>query len=140
MAGAIPFPSTRPIAFTRLVPRGLVDKNGVDIPLPGEPQEIVAFSGIAQNDQFEHSLRTSGFLVRRFFGFPDHHRYRPADIERIRSASDGLPVVTTEKDLVRMPREAPFLVAALRVEVEFLSGWEDLSLFLLERIGRREKR
>jgi tetraacyldisaccharide 4'-kinase len=139
MVGAIPFPSKRPIAFTRLVPRGLVDRDGVDIPLPGEPREIVAFSGIAQNDRFEHFLRTSGYLVRRFFGFPDHHRYRPADLERIRSASDGLPIVTTEKDLVRMPRESPFRVAALRVEVEFLSGREDLSRLLLERIGRWEK-
>ncbi len=140
MAGAIPFPSTRPIAFTRLVPRGLVDIDGVDIPMPGEPREIVAFSGIAQHDQFEHSLRTSGFLVRRFFGFPDHHRYRRADLERIRAASDGLPVVTTEKDLVRLPSEAPFPVAGFRVGVEFLSGWEDLSRLLLERIGRREER
>jgi tetraacyldisaccharide 4'-kinase len=140
MVGAIPFPSTRPIAFSRLVPGGLVDRDGADTFLPGEPREIVAFSGIAQNDQFEQSLRTSGYLVRRFFGFPDHHRYRPADIERIRFASDGLPVVTTEKDLFRIPREVPFQVAAFRVDVEFLSGWEDLSRLLLERIGRREKR
>ena len=140
VAGAVPFPSTRPIAFSRLVPRGLVDRDGVDTVLPGEPREIVAFSGIAQNDQFELSLRTSGYLVRRFFGFPDHHRYRPSDLERIRSASGGLPVLTTEKDLVRVPREVPFRVAALRVGVEFLSGWEDLSRLLLERIGRREER
>lgn len=140
MAGSLPFPSTKPVAFTRLVPRGLVDRHGAETALPGEPREIAAFSGIAQNDQFEHSLRASGYLVRRFFGFPDHHRYRPADLERIRAASEGLPVVTTEKDLVRLPCETPFPVAALRVGVEFLSGWEDLSSLLLERIGRRGQR
>jgi hypothetical protein len=41
--------------------------------------------------------------------------------------------------MVRLPSEVPFPVAALRVGVEFLSGWEDLSRLILERIERRRE-
>jgi tetraacyldisaccharide 4'-kinase len=139
-AGAVPFPSERPVAFSRIVPRLLVDRDGGESPLPMVEKEIAAFSGIARNEQFEDALRASGFLVRSFHGFRDHHPYRTADLETIRAAAGGLPVVTTEKDMVRLPAEVPFPVAALRVEVDFLSGWEELSRLLLDRIGRRENR
>ncbi len=135
--GRVPFPPRRTVAFTRLVPRSLIDRGGAKTPLPAEPARIVGFSGIAQNERFEETLRASGFLVERFLGFRDHHPYRAADLERIRAAAAGMPVITTEKDMVRLPAKVPFPVAALRVEVEFLSGWDDLSRLLLERIGRR---
>ncbi len=138
--GTIPFPPERPVAFTRIVPRALVDRNGVESPLPSGNREVVAFSGIAQNGRFEHALRESGFLVNRFFGFRDHHRYRPADLERIRAAAGGLPVLTTEKDMVRLPAWWTVPVEALRIGVEFLSGWDALSLLILERIGCRKGR
>lgn len=138
-AGAVPFPPDRPVAFSRIVPRSLVDRDGKESPLPPAETEVAAFSGIAQNEQFANALRSCGFLVRRFLGFRDHHPYRPADLESIRAAAGGLPVITTEKDMVRLPAEVPFPVAALCVEVSFLSGWEELSRFLLERIGRRGK-
>ncbi|MGB3095573.1 MAG: tetraacyldisaccharide 4'-kinase [Candidatus Deferrimicrobiaceae bacterium] len=137
---AVPFPPGRPVAFTRICPFGLVDRSGKETPLPPGGKEVVAFSGIAQNDQFENALRASGFVVRRFLGFRDHHPYRSDDLERIRALADGLPVVTTEKDMVRLPDDVPFPLAALRVKVEFLSGWENLSRLVLERIGRREGR
>ena len=140
VTGALPFPTGRPVAFSRIVPRALIDRNGSETPLPPGKREVVAFSGIAQNDRFERALWESGFLVRRFFGFRDHHPYRPDDLEKIRAAAGGLPVVTTEKDMVRLPVEWAFPVEALRVGVEFLSGWDALSRFVLERIGRREGR
>ena len=139
-AGAVPFPSGRPVAFSRIVPRLLVDRDGGESPLPTVEKEIAAFSGIARNEQFKTALGASGFLVRSFHGFRDHHPYRTADLETIRAAAGGLPVVTTEKDMARLPAEVPFPVAALRVEVDFLSGWDVLSRLLLDRIGRRENR
>jgi tetraacyldisaccharide 4'-kinase len=136
----VPFPPGRPVAFTRIHPFALVDRSGAETPLPPREKEVVAFSGIAHNDQFENSLCASGFVVHRFLGFRDHHPYRPDDLERIRAAADGMPVVTTEKDMVRLPGEVPFPLAALRVKVEFLSGWKDLSRLVWERIGRGEGR
>ncbi len=133
-AEAVPFPRGRPVAFTRLVPCALVSWSGVERPLPAPGQVVIAFSGISRNERFEESLVAAGFRVGRFFGFRDHHPYQPSDLDRIRSAAAGLPVLTTEKDLVRLPGEPPFAVAALRVRVECLEGWNGLSELVLDRI------
>ncbi len=133
-AAAIPFPAERPRAFSRLVPRSLVDRRGVESPLPSREQEVAAFSGLARNDQFSAALRESRFVLRKFLGYRDHHRYRPSDVADIAAAAGGVPVLTTEKDLVRLPERVPFDVKALRVGVEFLAGWDALSRFLLERV------
>ncbi len=133
-AAALPFPAERPRAFSRLVPRSLVDRRGAESPLPSREQEVAAFSGLARNDQFAAALRESRFVLRKFLGYRDHHRYRPSDLADIAEAAGGLTVLTTEKDLVRLPERVPFDVKALRVGVEFLAGWEALSRFLLERM------
>jgi hypothetical protein len=46
-----------------------------------------------------------------------------------------MPVMTTEKDLVRFPADLKLEVKALRVVVEFLSGWEAVSGLVLERLA-----
>ena len=46
----------------------------------------------------------------------------------------GLPAVTTEKDLVRLPDAVPLKVCARRVEVEYLDGWEEISRMILDRL------
>ncbi len=134
VAAAVPFPAGRPRAFSRLVPRSLVDRGGAETPIPSPGVEAVAFCGLARNDQFSETLRESGFVIRRFLGFGDHHWYLPSEIREIASAAGGGPVLTTEKDLVRLPDDVPFDVKALRVGVEFLEGWDSLSRLLLERI------
>ena len=140
VAAAVPFPADRPRAFSRLAPRSLVDRRGGESPLPSPGEEVVAFCGLARNDQFSATLRESGFIARKFLGYGDHHRYLPAEIDEIASAAGGLPVLTTEKDLVRLPERLPFDVKALRVEVEFLAGWDVLSRFLMERVQTGEER
>jgi len=135
IAASVPFPADRPVAFSRLAPRGIVGPLGEprEDPLPGA--EIFAFSGLARNRQFLEMLERAGYRVRRFLPFPDHHRYGLSDMARIARESAGLPVVTTEKDLVRLPSDTPFPIGALRVEVEYLSGWEGLSRSILSSLG-----
>ncbi len=135
IASTLPFPAGRPVAATRFVARSLVDVEGRETALPAPGAEVAAFAGLARNDQFESTLSSCGFRVTRFLGFGDHHRYGPRDIGRIAAASEGLAVLTTEKDLVRLPGDLPFRLLALRIGVEFLSGWESLSRLVLERIG-----
>jgi tetraacyldisaccharide 4'-kinase len=133
-AATVPFPACRPRAFSRLVPRSLVDRAGNECPLPAIGAEVVAVSGLAGNDRFLSTLAEAGLSARRFMRYGDHHRYGAKDLEDIAAAAGGLPVLTTEKDLVRLPERPPFEVKALRVDVEFLGGWEALSRFLLERV------
>jgi len=133
---AVPIPAGRPRAFSRLVARGLVGRDGrSDRSLP-PGTEVLAFSGLARNETFQETLAQAGFRVSRFLPFPDHHEYSRADLERISRDAGGLPAVTTEKDLVRLPGDVPFSVSALRVEVEYLSGWDGMSRMILDRMER----
>ena len=80
------------------------------------------------------TLATAGYRVEGFLPFPDHHTYGRGDLDRIARESRGLPVITTEKDLVRLPDDVPFSVGALRVEVEYLDGLEEISRMILDRL------
>ncbi len=140
LAAGLEFPAGRPIAASRLVPRALVDAAGREAALFPRGAEVAAFAGLARNGQFAATLGACGLAVGSFLAFGDHHRYGPRDLRRIAEASGGLPIVTTEKDLVRLPGDLPFRPLALRIEVEFLSGWESLSHLLLERIGEGARR
>jgi len=96
--------------------------------------EVFAFSGLAGNAQFRDTLKRAGYNVGGFMDFPDHHSYDMQDLARIARESKGRPIVTTEKDLVRIPGNTPFPIGALRIEVEFLGGWERLSQKILESL------
>ncbi len=133
-ARSIPFPEGRPKAFSRFTPCGIVGRDGSPSSVAEAGDAVFAFSGLARNGQFSDTLAAAGFRVRGFLPFPDHHRYAPGDVDRIGRSAAGLPVVTTEKDLVRLPDDVPFPVGALRVEVEYLCGWEDVSRLILDRI------
>ena len=135
-ARCVPIPAGRPRALSRLVPAGVVGADGAPAPSVPPGAGILAFSGLARNETFRETLAAAGYRVRRHVTFPDHHEYSPADVGRLAREAAGMPAVTTEKDLVRLPRELPFPALALRVAVEFLSGWEELSGMILDRIDR----
>ena len=131
---SVPFPSVRPRAFSRLSPRGIVGRDGLPSKDAAVGDAVFAFSGLARNAQFRDTLAAAGYRVKGFLPFPDHHAYSRGDLGRIAREAGGLPLVTTEKDLVRLPADVPFSVGALRVEVEYLDGWEEIARLILERL------
>ena len=133
-ARSVPFPLDRPTAYSRLSPGGIVGRNGLPSKEAAAGDDVFAFSGLARNAQFRDTLEAAGFRVRGFLPFPDHHAYGRRDVDRIAREAGGLPVITTEKDLVRLADDVPFTVGALRVEVEYLHGWEEISRMILERL------
>ena len=67
----------------------------------------VAFCGIAHPGDFFHQLSTSGVALIDRIAFPDHHRFRPRDIDMIARRAHGAgALLTTEKDFVRLSSEA----------------------------------
>jgi tetraacyldisaccharide 4'-kinase len=56
------------------------------------------------------------------FAFPDHYRYKPADLAQLlrstRKAEANL-LITTEKDIVRLPAEVQPSIATMPVELDF---------------------
>ena len=86
-------------------------------------------SGIAQPGPLRQHLEKQGYTLTFQARFPDHHRFTPADLARVRRHwQPGQPIFTTEKDATRL-RE-PELSAALAglplytipVRVAFLAG------------------
>jgi tetraacyldisaccharide-1-P 4'-kinase len=77
-------------------------------------ERVFAFSGLADNAQFFASLAAAGLEVAGTASFPDHHRYTPADLARIKRDAKGARIVTTEKDAVKL--DDPEIVA---VSAEF---------------------
>lgn len=59
-------------------------------------QEVHGAAGIGDPERFFATLRSAGIRVRGH-AFPDHHRFRPRDLE----FADDLPVLMTEKDGVK---------------------------------------
>ncbi len=80
---------------------------------------------------FRGTLDACGCRVVGFREFPDHHRYRPADLDALSAWADKLgasAVLCTGKDLAKLSVEWLGRVPlwALAVEVEFLAGQESL--------------
>lgn len=69
-----------------------------------------AFAGIARPRRFFDDVVAAGVDLRGHRAFPDHHRFAAGDlgavVEEARQAGAEM-LLTTEKDAVRLPREAP---------------------------------
>ena len=65
---------------------------------------VLAFAGIADPGKFFATLEACGIPATARIRFPDHHRYTAAEMAALvgRAQRDGLMLVTTEKDMVRM--------------------------------------
>lgn len=82
----------------------------------------LALAGIAQPERFTASLQADGWSIVGLQAFPDHHRYRLEDLERVAAAARDAgvnAVVTTEKDAVRLLplRPFPIPIAAVSLDV-----------------------
>jgi tetraacyldisaccharide 4'-kinase len=85
--------------------------------LVGRP--LVAFAGLGRPEKFFATLEGLGCTVAAERAFPDHHPYTEADLEPL--AANGLTMVTTAKDRVRLPPAWRDRVAVLTVAL----AWED---------------
>ncbi|HSJ06688.1 MAG TPA: tetraacyldisaccharide 4'-kinase [Longimicrobiales bacterium] len=101
---------------------------------PGGP--VLAVSAVAEPDLFVANARSAGAQVAAALSFPDHHVYSAADMARIRAEAGDRPVVTTEKDWVKLrampePPEVWLLIQEVIVE----GGLEILDDALEEVLG-----
>ena len=108
-------------------PRRLVD--GEERPLAQFAHRPVhAVAGIGDPARFFQQLRSLGLELIEH-GFPDHHRYAPADLD----FGDRLPVLMTEKDAVKCQRFAQQNHWYLPVEARLQKAFGLRLLSLLRR-------
>jgi tetraacyldisaccharide 4'-kinase len=88
------------------------------------PPRVYLLSGIARPERFAADVAAAGVSVGGHAAFPDHHAFTPGELEsawtRARECGAGA-VVTTEKDLVRIPHRPdapPLLVLRIDIEIE----------------------
>ncbi len=93
-------------------------------------RKVFAFSGIARNEDFKHTVESFGCDVSGFAGFPDHHPYSDEDINTIlRSAKDaGAEIIcTTEKDYARMGHSKSWSIDLVIIGIEIAFGDDEAS-------------
>ena len=90
-------------------------------PLPHDfaGRTVFAFAGIGRPQKFFDTLKVAGALVKGTQDFADHHLYDAKDLQGLRDQAKGDLLVTTEKDLVRIPLQQRHGIAALAVEARF---------------------
>ena len=100
-------------------------------------KKAVSFCGLADPSSFEDLLGRIGIETTQRWRYPDHYPYRPADIASINRVAAGLPIVTTLKDMTRLPKNWRELVQGdlyvLAIKLEILKGrnvWTDKLLSL----------
>ncbi|SDS92550.1 tetraacyldisaccharide 4'-kinase [Bradyrhizobium canariense] len=103
-------------------------------------KRVLAFAGIGDPHRFFRTLRGCGIEVVRERVFADHHPFSPGEIGTLiaEAERDGLILVTTEKDLVRLRGGAEVSdrardILAFAVTLEFEDGAQ-LRKFVTDRL------
>ncbi len=90
-------------------------------------KDVLSFSGIANPDNFNHTLLSLGANIEHTFNFSDHFNYKQEDIDKILNIAQekNLEIFTTEKDIVKLVNLSGIeKVKYLSIEVSFLEEKE----------------
>ena len=82
-------------------------------------QRVFAFAGIGRPEKFVASLKEAGAIVTGVQSFPDHHVFHASEMAALRIKAEGVLLVTTEKDFVRLVAEQRAGVVTLPVHARF---------------------
>ncbi|HAH07067.1 MAG TPA: tetraacyldisaccharide 4'-kinase [Elusimicrobia bacterium] len=92
-------------------------------------RSLTCLSGLGDPQSFEESLRRAGARLGQVWRFPDHHPYTLQDLRSIENLRGQDPIVTTLKDLPRLPAQWREVlsgeVLALAIKMEITSGLKD---------------
>ncbi|MGD8763328.1 MAG: tetraacyldisaccharide 4'-kinase [Desulfobacteraceae bacterium] len=101
---------------------------------------VMAFSGIARNDDFRQTIEALNCKATGFLEFRDHHRYSETDITRIIQAAKKITaeiLITTEKDYARIAAETvwPLDLIVIGVKISFGEDERRFDDFLKKRLA-----
>ena len=119
--------ANKPVIRCRHIPDQLMQTNEKGHLIHFDPKSlaetpIFAFSGIANNEDFQRMINTLKYQTVGALHFPDHHVYSDADLSNIivqAHQSGAKCLVTTEKDYVkiieRVQWDLPFFALGIRL-------------------------
>jgi tetraacyldisaccharide 4'-kinase len=107
--------------------------------LPG--MRVFGFSGLANNSNFQQTLKGLGCRIAGFQEFPDHFWYNETDVRSLQKAAIDLNaeiIVTTQKDFIRIHEgiKWPLKVAVFSIEPHFGSHTKAFHHFIKERLTK----
>jgi tetraacyldisaccharide 4'-kinase len=114
----------KPVAVAAMLAAEPINVNG----------EAVVVAAIARPDLLLHQLQAEGVHIAKVIAYPDHHNYTMRDADHIRRVTRGLPIITTEKDAIKLVSAfdaSELLVLKQKVVIE--EGEERLRA-MLERV------
>jgi tetraacyldisaccharide 4'-kinase len=82
-------------------------------------QQVFAFAGIGRPEKFTASLEAAGAIIIGSCFFADHHPYSEDEILELKAVAGDHPLVTTEKDFVRLSTTAREGIKVLKVAALF---------------------
>jgi tetraacyldisaccharide 4'-kinase len=133
------------IATVRFAPQRLICADGRTEPLAAlDGRRLATFCGLGNpRGFFETAAPWQPIAEGR--RFPDHHHYTAADLadlERWRQSIGADLLLTTLKDLVKIPADSPLgdRVVALDIGVEFLTGRDHVDELLATTIAAHRQR
>ncbi|MEA3427987.1 MAG: tetraacyldisaccharide 4'-kinase [Thermodesulfobacteriota bacterium] len=102
-------------------------------------RRVVAFSGLAGNNDFRRTVKSFNCDLIDFFEFPDHHKYTETDLQTIIQSSINAQaefILTTEKDYVRISGKTSWPVEIVVVGIELSLGDDERAFidFIKNRI------
>jgi tetraacyldisaccharide 4'-kinase len=105
-----PFLRNKPVFYCDHVPGRLISFDISGKERSFEPDHLkdhslLAFSGIARNEDFFNMLKSMSYRIAAFKAYPDHHRYSSRDLESLRlmaEKADAKAMITSEKDYVKL--------------------------------------
>jgi tetraacyldisaccharide 4'-kinase len=99
--------------------------------------KFLAFSGLANNDKFFTSLLENKINVIKKISFKDHHIYKESDIKTLET--EGLKLITTEKDIVKIKDNAKISVLQIELFPENKNTEEKIKKLLINLLTTRQK-
>jgi tetraacyldisaccharide 4'-kinase len=89
---------------------------------------LLAFAGIGRPEKFFATLRACGAELVSIRSFPDHHPYSAREIDQLLRAAERSQarLITTAKDIVRVPAAMRAAIEVLEVEIR----WRDPDTFV----------
>ncbi len=98
-------------------------------------KNVLAFSGLGDNKSFFDFLRRLGANVKYEISFPDHYYYGEDDIIRLLRYENVEIIVTTEKDALKINKEAaPDNLYYLTIEAE-IENEEKMMLLIQKKLS-----